>query len=945
MNPPIQNAPIFQPQSTYPHPPQNLHPYSQEIVSQQQQHLGRVKPVAYENRNSEPPKVDPSQIPRPPLFTRPEDEQSIPLYYPRQHVLSGDINPPPAADSRFLTCDDGNAAPQLLRATLSAIPRNRSSHSQSGSLPIGLICCPLAILPDGVSPRPRMLPGTSETEEWVEAMRVPLVEGDTPNSNTSAPPRCHKCNAYANPFFHINEERECNFCKARTDVSPTTHGTIEYVVGGPYVTRSTPVQPNFVYALDLTTPHLESYLPMIEKVGLSMIKAALSAHVNIAIVLVSSLGIYLPKCRETENNPENLHFIVASDITEDPFCPLPFDEWGLMLPTAHSVQDSNVTNYTIYRWKQYISLIQNELKPLVKQLDKKNSYNNMGHADSCGGAALAFLADTLKESGGRGTLISWRRPSFGVGTIRDRERHSLKRYKKEERKLYVPLQFQANNEKDLDSDDLKTALFYSNLAKECGKNRVVLDIIMHTRPPPSAFMDLATLGKLCRVTCGRLTWIKTTGGWKEALQETLLRPVCSFYGTDAIFKVRCSNGFQVKSYLPYTTMGVTVENSLMESPELELGVVHPDTCVAVELEHRVGGLSKREKLCYVQSALLYTTPSGQRRVRVSTLALNIASTAADVYRGVDFSAVTSFFARQVVEQLFDPRQGDDQTLQAARQKLHSRAIKAVAGYRSHTPNGTNLPHGQLILPQKLQMLPLFCMSMLKSALLRSSLPTRKSGMRADRPDPTADERAYALWHSSNAHPAVAMLLVHPNIFCLSKLTDGAGEWQIPNKVESSSELVQATYHAYIKLPDSIPPTISCLEDDQTYLIDDGIDIYILVGKDVSNDVRAELIEKTREGCRLSTSSDYGKQVGRLVWQSRTYSSIGPGAESGTLRSFFSPAIIVFAHASQKDPFEEKVMNLMVQDPKWDESDYVNFLCEFHRHVKEMIKSGESRIKQ
>ena len=37
---------------------------------------------------------------------------------------------------------------------------------------------------------------------------------------------------------------------------------------------------------------------------------------------------------------------------------------------------------------------------------------------SCGGAALAMLAEALLELGGRGTLITWRRPNFGMSRVR-----------------------------------------------------------------------------------------------------------------------------------------------------------------------------------------------------------------------------------------------------------------------------------------------------------------------------------------------------------------------------------------------------------------------------------------------------------------------------------------------------------------------------------------------
>jgi hypothetical protein len=87
-----------------------------------------------------------------------------------------------------------------------------------------------------------------------------------------------------------------------------------------------------------------------------------------------------------------------------------------------------------------------------------------------------------------------------------------------------------------------------------------------------------------------------------------------------------------------------------------------------------------------------------------------------------------------------------------------------------------LPIGQLILPDRLQLLPLIC---LMSVTFRSSLPKLGSGIRAVKPSLTADEQAFGLHTGATAHPALAMLLVHPNVFPILNLQDGASEWEIP----------------------------------------------------------------------------------------------------------------------------------------------------------------------
>jgi hypothetical protein len=870
-------------------------------------------------------KIDPEQIPRPPLFTRPQQQnktyKALPIYHPKATLFS-ETGPPPPADSRFVTQDDGNAAPQLIRSTTYSIPKDNSLLRKTGNFTMGLLCTPMAIIDaqnqtqhdDKTStqrPRPRLLPN-GQLEHWNDPMCIPL-------SLETTPPRCHQCMAYCSSFW----DTHCNFCGATANPPGyCDKGTVEYTVDGPYITRSTgPVAPNYLYAIDATCPHLKDYIDMIRNVGVS-----LSGKARIGLVLVSTFGIYVP---QFEKDGTICGFIVMADVTDEPYCPLPLEDWTFAVETQ------------MQEWKYFMSSLWDTWQPFLLQLDCRTPYGTMGHAGSCGGAALAFLADGLALSGGRGTWLSWRRPNFGTGNIRDRERNNMKLYKlpEAEHQLYLPLQLR-DNKKQLsgndDEMDEAATTFYKNLAQKCAKNRVALDIMLHTLPRPVAFLDLATLGHVCRVTCGKLKWIKTSGDWKQQFQQELLRPVLSFHGTDAIFKVRCSNGLQVKRYLT-TEAGVTVE-SLTGSPELELAVVGQDSCFAVELEHRVGGLPKKDKFAYVQSALLYTTVAGERRVRVSTLALKIGTIAAEVYRGIDFGTLAAFWTRQAIAHAWNPK--EDNPLQLARKDLMDKTIKTLAAYRLNTA-AWNEPRGQLMLPNRLLLLPLFSMALLKSSMLRSSLPVGGSLMRSDHANPNADERAYALFYGSSVNPAMAMLMVHPNIFSLSELGGGAGEWQIPPMNGTpQSEVLRAAHHPYVQLPKSVHPSIACIQDDQVYLVDDGMTIYIFVGQDVNRDFKSELLDATPRGCTVSTSSDLGQQVERLLWQMRTFSAVGPGAES-MLRPTFAPVIVAQAHKSHADPFEEKVRNLMVDDQIAGEKDYSNFLVESHKLVREMVGKGST----
>jgi len=416
------------------------------------------------------------------------------------------------------------------------------------------------------------------------------------------------------------------------------------------------------------------------------------------------------------------------------------------------------------------------------------------------------------------------------------------------------------------------------------------------------------------------------------------RPVLSFVGRDAVFKLRCSEGLQVKSYLSCTAPGVTVENGIAESPELEMSIVDPSSCIAVDLEHRVGGIRKGRHVVFFQSALLYTASSGKRRVRVSTLALRTSSSPADVFRSADFGALTALLTRKTIANLWKPLSDTDTPLQQARVDVTMKCVDILSNYRQHT-TAYSLPIGQLILPDRLQLLPLFCMSFLKSVMIRSSLPKRGSGVRAVKPSPTADERAYGLFYGSSVVPALTMLLVHPNVFPVLNLTDGVGEWQIPEYSLASSEIDKAAAHAYIQLPGPVNPSITCLGDDGVYLIDDGFTIFVYLGKDVPSDVSGPLFVKDKDGnYAVSEASDFGKQIHRLLWQMQVFCAVGEGGESG-LRPTVAPVEVVIGDENHKDPLEEKMMTLMVDDSSSSEHDYIDFLVRIHKSVRNRTQAS------
>lgn len=119
----------------------------------------------------------------------------------------------------------------------------------------------------------------------------------------------------------------------------------------------------------------------------------------------------------------------------------------------------------------------------------------------------------------------------------------------------------------------------------------------------------------------------------QDIKHTLTRET----GYQALMKVRCSNGLQVSSY-----HGDFTQHTF--GADLEFGVIDADKTLGVMFSY--DGKLDPKLDAHFQSALLYTTSSGERRVRCTNTVASVSEGAAESMRFIDQDAVVNIIAKE-----------------------------------------------------------------------------------------------------------------------------------------------------------------------------------------------------------------------------------------------------------------------------------------------------------
>ncbi|NXW20748.1 SC24B protein, partial [Circaetus pectoralis] len=574
--------------------------------------------------------------------------------------------------------------------------------------------------------------------------------------------RCRSCRTYINPFVSFIDQRrwKCNLCYRVNDVpeefmyNPLTrsygephkrpevqNSTVEFIASSDYMLR--PPQPAvYLFVLDVSHNAVEAgYLTVVcQSLLENLDKLPGDSRTRIGFITFDST-VQFYNLQEGLSQPQML---IVSDI-DDIFLPTP---------------DSLLVNL-------------HESKELIKDLLNAlpNMFTNTRETHSALGPALQAAFKLMSPTGGRISVFQTQLPSLGAGLLHSREDPNQRSSTKVVQHLGPATDF------------------YKKLALDCSGQQTAVDLFLLS----SQYSDLASLACMSKYSAGCIYYYPSfhrshNPAQAEKLQKDLKRYLTRKIGFEAVMRIRCTKGLSI-----HTFHG----NFFVRSTDLlSLANVNPDAGFAVQMSIEES-LTDTSLVCF-QTALLYTSSKGERRIRVHTLCLPVVSSLADVYAGADVQAVVCLLANMAVDRSVSSSLSD------ARDALVNAVVDSLAAYMS---TASNLQQSMLIAPNSLKLFPLYILALLKQKAFRTGTSTR------------LDDRVYAMCQMKSQPLVHLMKMIHPNLYRIDKLID------------------ESTIHVNDRVVPQPPLqklSAEKLTREGAFLMDCGSIFYIWIGKNCSN---------------------------------------------------------------------------------------------------------------
>lgn len=689
--------------------------------------------------------------------------------------------------------------PAFLRSTVGKLHISQNT-ANSSRIPLGMICRPMA------------------GDQGLENDKIEVVD-----FGSTGIVRCKRCRTYINPFVSwVDNGRRwrCNICGMLNDV-PTTYFShldsngqrrdrdqrpelsrcsVEFVAPGDYMVRP-PQPPVYFFVIDVSSVSVQSGMIQcaVNAIKDSLDRLPGTPRTQIGFITFDST-IHFYNLKSSLSAPQML---VVSDVS-DLILPLP-EDLLVNLQESRSVVDA-----------------------LLDSLP--NMFSTSSCVNTCTGPALLAAKRVIQHVGGKLLLFQSSLPSIGEGTLKPRDNPRMLGTDKEHMLL---------NAEDP---------WYKNNAIDFSRLQVAVDTFLFS----GQYTDLATISVLSKYTAGNTYYYPTFFGRRDGpkFESELTRCLTRSTGFESVMRVRATRGIRITNfYGNYFVRGTDL---------LALPNVTSDTTFAFDLAYEEQMLSAQAVT--VQAALLYTSSSGERRIRIHTMVLPVTQSLPEVVDSIDIDSLVNLLSKQAVD--IAQKTGFDN----ARQRVHQTTVEMIRGCKQQPqqPQGfggpgqyqqqQQAPGSETAIPITLQLLPLYSMAVQKCLALRGGAEVR------------VDERAFYQQLVHNMDIDESKVFIYPRMFSLHDLSNEAG---LPG--DSGEEEVSTAGPFRTRLPGILNLSHERLQSDGLYLLENGFDFFLWVGRAVNPAVLNTLFGVTSlEGVDTSLlsiqpdNSDYSSRVNAII---------------------------------------------------------------------------------
>lgn len=708
-------------------------------------------------------------------------------------------------------------------------------------------------LPQGILVRPLADPDSGP---------VPVTD-----FNRSGVIRCTKCRAYISAYCPLQDNGStwsCCFCQhsnpipdtyyapldaagLRTDLAarPELHqSSYEVIATSDYAVRQ-PMPPTYFFVIDVSVAAqrsgmLKTVAETIEKCldelpgGSDQGTADTRKRTRVGFITYDS-AVHVYEFRATSAGP---HMYVQSDLD------------NLLLPVGSGLL------VNLQECRSQISAFLDALPEMNRESDD---------VEVALGPALTTAVEVIKHMGGKLVVFATGLPSIGKGRLVNREARTPKGDKVE----------------GLLTRDPAGDGFYDHLGQLMVKHQISTELFLVAN---TNFLDVGTLHDLPKLSGGQTHYYSQYHPALHAdrLAADLRRCLTRLTGWEAVIRLRLSQGAVVTDFYGNFTM----RNQSL----LALSAVDSDKTFGFEIRPDDSVMGAR--CVYAQSALLYTSFGGERRIRVHTMCIPVTQSITELYESVDVNCTMNLLAKQSAVMAIAPPVHVNGGLVNARQHLFNRCLNILRTYRS-VMNRPNYDYGPL------SALSLMCLGVLKSLAFR------------DAPDVRADQRAAVLYHIITMGLLELETFVRPRVLDVSSLAGEVGMCTGDSNVPV--------------LPTELSATESNLSPNGVYLMDNGVDMVLRVGHAVAPEYLQDLfglpslsqVPNMQIKLRASTSPSDTSPCQRL------HNIIN------ALRAY-SPSYQVLRVVREGDPMDSVVQAMFIEDPQANVASLSQFATLVHK---------------